>query len=40
MQPMYQERLDRVRNKLSQLGVSVPDPDFTTANIVKSIAEI
>ncbi|WP_414623259.1 hypothetical protein [Calothrix sp. CCY 0018] len=32
--------LDKVRTELSQLGVSLPEPDLTTANILESIAEI
>ncbi len=40
MQPMYQERLDKVRTELSQLGVLLSEPDLTTADILKSIAEI
>lgn len=40
MQPIYHKRLDRVRTELSQLGVSLPQPLLTTANILKSIAEI
>ena len=38
--PMYQEMMDKVRTELSQLGVSVPEPDLATAKILKSIAEI
>ncbi|MBE9213782.1 tetratricopeptide repeat protein [Plectonema cf. radiosum LEGE 06105] len=38
--PMYQEMIDKVRTELSQLGVSVPEPDLATAKILKSIAEI
>ncbi len=37
---MYQEMMDKVRTELSQLGVSVPEPDLTTAKILKSIAEV
>ena len=40
MQPMYQERLDKVRTELSQLGESLPEPNLTTADILKSIAKI
>lgn len=40
MQPIYQERLDKVRTELSQLRVSLREPNLTTANILKSIAEI
>ncbi len=40
MDSMYQEMLDQVRTELSQLGVSLPKPNLTTANILKSIAEI
>ncbi len=40
MEPMYQEMLGQVRTELSQLEVSLPEPNFTTANILKSIAEI
>lgn len=38
--PMYQEMIDKVRTELSQLGVSVPEPDLATAKILKSIAEL
>ncbi|MGB6296182.1 MAG: tetratricopeptide repeat protein [Rivularia sp. (in: cyanobacteria)] len=40
MEPMYQEMLGKVRTELSQLGVSLPEPNFTTAKILKSITEI
>ena len=40
MEPMSQEMLDKVRTELSQLGVSLPEPNLTTAKILKSIAEI
>ncbi|NJM19066.1 MAG: tetratricopeptide repeat protein [Richelia sp. RM2_1_2] len=40
MDSMYQEMLDQVRTELSQLGVSLPEPNLTTAKILKSIAEI
>ncbi|MGB6296183.1 MAG: tetratricopeptide repeat protein [Rivularia sp. (in: cyanobacteria)] len=40
MQPMYKKKLDKVRTELSQLGVSLPEPNLTTADILKSIAEI
>ena len=40
MDSMYQEMLDKVRTELSQLGVSLPEPNLTTAKILKSIAEI
>ncbi len=40
MDSMYQEMLDRVRTELSLLGVSLPEPNLTTAKILKSIAEI
>lgn len=33
-------KLDKIRTELSQLGVSLPEPNLTTANILKSIAEI
>jgi tetratricopeptide (TPR) repeat protein len=37
---MNKENLTKVRTELSQLGVSLLEPDLTTANILKSIAEI
>ncbi|WP_414623260.1 tetratricopeptide repeat protein [Calothrix sp. CCY 0018] len=40
MDSMNQEMFDTVRTELSQLGVKLPEPDLTTANILKSIAEM
>ncbi|NJM18569.1 MAG: tetratricopeptide repeat protein [Richelia sp. SM1_7_0] len=40
MDSMYQEMLVQVRTELSQLGVSLPKPNLTTAKILNSIAEI
>ena len=40
MHGISKEKFAEVRTELSQLGVSLSEPDLTTANIVKSIAEI
>ncbi len=40
MEGISKERLDKVRTILSQLGVSLPEPNLTTADILKSIAKI
>lgn len=40
MNSINEKMLDKVRTELSQLGVSLPAPQLTTANILKSIAEI
>lgn len=40
MNPMNQNMLDKVRTELSQLGVLLPEPNLTTANILKSIAKM
>jgi tetratricopeptide (TPR) repeat protein len=40
MEGISKERLDKVRTELSKLGVSLPEPDLTTADILKSIAQI
>ncbi len=40
MNPTNQDTLNKVRTELSQLGVLLPEPNLTTANILKSIAEI
>ena len=40
MGSITKKELDKVRTELSRLGVSLPEPDLTTAKILKSIAEI
>jgi tetratricopeptide (TPR) repeat protein len=40
MDSMNKENLTKVRTELSQLGVLLPEPNLTTTNILKSIAEI
>ncbi len=40
MEGISKERLDKVRAELSQLGESLPGPNLTTADILKSIAKI
>jgi hypothetical protein len=38
--PIYQEMLDKVRNELSRMGVSIKVPQITTGTILKSIPKI
>ena len=40
MNPMNQDTLGKVRTELSQLGVLLPEPNLTTADILKSIAKM
>ncbi|MBD2102581.1 tetratricopeptide repeat protein [Leptolyngbya sp. FACHB-261] len=40
MDPMNQEKLDKVRNELSRLGVNTSMPQITTGRILQSIARI
>ncbi len=40
MNSLNEKELNKVRTELSQLGVSLPEPNLTTAKILKSIAEI
>lgn len=40
MNPMNQDMLNKVRTELSQLGVLLPEPNLTTAYILKSIAKM
>lgn len=40
MDGISKERLDKVRTQLSQLGVSLQEPNLTTADILRSIAQL
>ena len=40
MGSITKKELNKVRTELSQLGVSLPEPDLTTAKILNSIAEV
>lgn len=40
MGSMYEEMFNETRNNLSRLGVSLPSPQFTTRNLLQSLAKI